>query len=59
MICERCSNQAYFLEKCNYCEKMVCRACEKSSKRRMKIKRYVICKTCWSDIKKRQKFKSA
>lgn len=58
MICERCSEQAYLVEKCNYCGRMVCLACEKSAKRSNKTKRYVICKDCWGDLKIRSKFKS-
>jgi len=59
LICERCSGQAYALEKCNYCSRMLCGSCVKSSKRKIKIKRYVICRDCWGDLKKRTAFKRA
>lgn len=57
MICARCSKETYELEMCEYCRKMVCRLCEKSSKRIKKLKRIVICKDCWGDMKKRNEFK--
>ncbi|MFH1095478.1 MAG: hypothetical protein V1728_04640 [Candidatus Micrarchaeota archaeon] len=58
MICERCSQQGHFLEKCEYCSRMVCLACEKSSKRVKKTKRFVICKDCWGNLKTRSRFKA-
>ena len=58
LICERCSTQAYTLEKCNYCSKMVCESCKKSAKRCKKVDRYVICKDCWGNLKLRSKFKA-
>ena len=58
MICERCSGQAYLVEKCDYCARMVCLSCEKSAKRVDKVRRYVICKDCWGDLKIRKKFKA-
>ena len=58
MICERCSTQAYTLEKCNYCGKMNCESCKKSAKRVKKVDRYVICKDCWGKLKVRSKFKA-
>ncbi|MCX8174918.1 MAG: hypothetical protein N3E51_01810 [Candidatus Micrarchaeota archaeon] len=58
MICDRCSNQVYALEKCNYCEKHVCEACKKSAKRVKKVDRYVICKDCWGNLKHRADFKA-
>ncbi|MBI4399287.1 hypothetical protein HY570_00925 [Candidatus Micrarchaeota archaeon] len=58
MICERCSAQTYMVEKCNYCNKQLCRDCEKSAKRIAKTRRYVICKDCWGDMKKRSEFKA-
>jgi hypothetical protein len=58
MICERCGKEAYLLEQCEYCNRKVCVACEKSAKKVSRIKRIVICKSCWSDMKKRGAFKS-
>lgn len=57
--CQRCNKEAHYLEKCNYCERQVCRTCVKSSRRPIKIERIVICKDCWSDLRKRKKYKSA
>ncbi len=58
LICERCSNQIYMVEKCDYCGKMVCESCEKSAKRLKKVVRTVICKDCWGNLPKRSKFKA-
>lgn len=58
MLCERCSKSAYKIEKCNYCNRLLCVACTKSSKRVKKIHRYAICKDCWGDMKKRTEFKA-
>lgn len=58
MNCERCGNVAIVPERCGYCEKLLCRACEKSAKRIGKTKRFVICRTCWGDLRKRRKFKA-
>lgn len=58
LICERCSNQIYYAEKCDYCKKMVCLLCEKSAKRVKKIRRWVICKACWGNLKARSQFKA-
>ncbi len=46
------------LEKCEMCGKMICRDCEKSSKKVSKTKRSIICKDCWGDMEKRKKWKS-
>ncbi len=59
MICERCSDNVHFVEKCEYCGKMVCVNCEKSAKRLKKVTRLVICKDCWGKLSVRKKFKSA
>lgn len=48
----------HFLEKCEYCQKMVCVNCEKSAKRVRKLRRLVICKSCWGNLKSRKLFKS-
>ncbi len=58
MNCERCGKFIIVPERCGYCEKLICRECEKSAKRIGKIKRMVICRGCWGDLKKRKKFKS-
>ena len=55
--CERCGVQTAKLEKCGYCQKMVCNLCIKNSKRKKVGNRY-ICKSCWSDMDKRKQFKS-
>lgn len=57
--CELCSNTVTVPERCEYCSKMACRTCQKSSKRVGKVKHLVICKGCWGDMDKRKKFKSA
>jgi len=59
MICERCSKETHAVEQCEYCNKKVCVACEKSAKKLSRTKRIVICKDCWSDMKKRKAFKAA
>ncbi len=58
LICERCSNQVYYVENCDYCKKAVCLSCEKSAKRLKKIRRLVICKACWGNMKARKQFKA-
>ena len=58
MICERCSQQVYYVEKCDYCGKNVCLLCEKSAKRIKKVRRAVICKGCWGNLKTRSRFKA-
>lgn len=57
--CDRCSEEAHYLELCKYCSRHVCRKCQKSSARASKIERNVICKDCWGNLKKRRAFKSA
>lgn len=57
--CERCKKQTHKLDRCNYCERLMCEDCKKSSKRASKTKLAFICKDCWSDLAKRTKFKSA
>ncbi len=58
LICERCSQQVYYVEKCDYCAKAVCLLCEKSAKRIKKVRRAVICKGCWGNMQARHKFKA-
>ncbi|MBI3588459.1 hypothetical protein HY095_04655 [Candidatus Micrarchaeota archaeon] len=57
--CERCGRDAYYMEKCDYCSRNVCRPCQKSSLTASKTERKVICRDCWGDTKKRKAFKSA
>lgn len=57
--CGRCGDDAYYLEPCDYCKRIVCRNCQKSSLTASKTVRKVICKDCWGDIKKRTAYKSA
>ncbi len=57
--CERCKKQVAKADRCNYCERLICESCKKSSKRASKTVKLFICKDCWSDMKKRKKFKSA
>jgi hypothetical protein len=59
MVCERCGKKIAKLDKCNYCRKMCCTLCVKSSKRAGKGDKLYICKDCWSVMEKRKKFKSA
>lgn len=57
MLCEKCSEPVHNPEKCDYCEKILCRSCVKSSKNPKKTTRTVICKACWGDMGKRTKYK--
>lgn len=58
MNCEICSNTMVVPERCEYCGKLACNACVKSSKRLAKVRRLVICRRCWGNLKTRKKFKS-
>ncbi|MEM2974101.1 MAG: hypothetical protein QW112_00520 [Candidatus Micrarchaeia archaeon] len=58
MRCERCKEETYLLDKCNFCDRKICRSCIKASKNPNRLERIIICKDCWSDIDKRSKFKS-
>jgi hypothetical protein len=58
LICDRCSKQAYAVEKCGNCKKSVCESCKKSAKRVNKVARHVICKDCWGSLKARTSFKA-
>jgi len=58
MRCERCKEEIYKLDKCNFCDRNICRLCIKSQKKLSKIVSSMICKDCWSDMKKRSKYKS-
>jgi len=58
MNCERCENTTHMPKQCEYCKKVICRACLKSSKRVGKTVQLVICKSCWGNLKARKKYKS-
>ncbi len=58
MICERCGNEIFKYEQCNYCKRKICVNCMKSSRRVSKINRIVICKDCWGKMSRRKQFKS-
>ncbi len=58
MICERCSNEIYKYDVCNYCNRKVCFSCVKSQKKISPTERAYICKDCWSNLKRRKKYKS-
>ena len=58
-LCDRCKNETHFSEKCNFCDRRICRDCLKSQKRLHKLERMTMCKTCWGDLGKRSRFKSA
>ncbi len=57
-LCERCKDEMYKGETCNYCNRKICNNCMKSSMRVQKVTRLVICKDCWSNMKKRTAFKN-
>jgi len=57
--CERCGKEAHYREKCNSCNKYVCRSCNKSSKSASKTERLIICKDCWGKIPKRRVWEQA
>ena len=56
--CERCKNEVFKYETCNYCGRNICYSCTKSSQRPLKTSRLAICKDCWSNMKKRTAFKN-
>jgi len=58
MKCQRCGKEAHSLEPCDYCNRVVCRACIKSTRTVAKTIRRVICKDCWTKLPLRKKFKS-
>jgi methionyl-tRNA synthetase len=55
--CARCGNQTAKLDKCDYCNRVICNTCIKSQKRK-KIGHRIICKSCWSNMTKRSMYKS-
>ena len=57
-VCERCKNETYRYESCNYCSRKICNSCTKSSQRSPKTRRLVICKDCWSKLDRRHAFKT-
>ena len=60
IVCERCGAKTAKLDSCNYCSKMCCVSCVKSSKRaKVKGEKLYICKDCWTKMDRRGKFKSA
>lgn len=59
MLCQRCGNDIYKHERCNYCKRNICFNCVKSSRRISKVIRLVICKDDWSKMSARKQFKSA
>lgn len=60
MKCIRCSKAVHYAEACTFCDKTVCRACQKSSKFAInpsdKKQRIMICKTCWNKVNLRKMF---
>ena len=56
--CDRCKNEIFKYETCNYCSRKICFSCTKSGQRPTKTSRLVICKDCWGDMKKRSAFKN-
>ncbi|MCD6549092.1 hypothetical protein J7K41_00030 [Candidatus Micrarchaeota archaeon] len=56
LTCERCGEQVYKVERCDYCGRLICHSCVKSS-RKTKDGRRVICKDCWTDTQKRKAYK--
>ncbi|MFH0714107.1 MAG: hypothetical protein V1722_05745 [Candidatus Micrarchaeota archaeon] len=58
--CQRCSKETHYLEVCNYCDKPICRSCQKSARTATsasgKKERLVICKTCWGKMPVRKTF---
>lgn len=58
MKCERCGKETHVPEPCDYCKKVVCRSCAKSSRTVSKTIRRVICKDCWTKMPARTQFKS-
>lgn len=58
-MCERCRNDIYKYNTCNYCKRKVCVNCVKSSRRISKVIRIVVCKDCWTKLPSRKAFKSA
>lgn len=56
--CERCKKQVAKADRCDYCARLVCESCVKSSRRARRTRKLFICKDCWSDMGKRTRFKS-
>ncbi len=56
--CERCKRQVPKADICNYCSRLMCESCKKSSRRAGRNKKLFICKDCWSKMPLRRKFKS-
>lgn len=58
MLCERCKKDVYKHMLCKYCNRKICNACMKSSKKVTKINRIAICKDCWGKTKIRKEYKN-
>ncbi|NYZ74734.1 hypothetical protein H0O03_00520 [Candidatus Micrarchaeota archaeon] len=58
MKCQRCGKEAHMVEPCDYCNRIACRSCIKSTRTVAKTIRRAICKDCWTKIPLRKKFKS-
>ncbi len=58
--CQRCSRITWTAVVCNYCGKVVCDKCVKTSKRvkRRDIAKLHICKDCWSNLEKRKMYRN-
>jgi hypothetical protein len=58
ILCDRCKQEVFKYELCNYCKRKICYNCVKSSQRSPKTRRLVICRDCWGSMKKRGAFKN-
>ncbi len=56
--CERCSDEDYYFEKCNYCKRTVCKHCIKSGATATKTERRIICKDCWGNKRRQKRFQA-
>jgi len=58
MVCERCKQETYKTETCNYCGRKIDLRCVKSSQKASKTVRLVICKDDWSKMENRAMYKN-
>ena len=58
MRCERCGDDIYKYDVCNYCNKKICSNCLKSSRKTSKTTRIAICKDCWGKNQRRKQYKN-